>query len=283
MPEAEKKGIEFNLKERLTRQQALIKSDAVKLHAILSNLINNAIKYTHSGSVRFGCILKTEQEPILEFYVRDTGIGIAKNRQEAIFDRFVQADIEDKEVYEGSGLGLSISKAYLDLLGGKIWVESEKGKGSTFYFAIPYIVDIKMTDNVSVASKQLIFDRKPSKKLKILIVEDEPFADTYISIIINDISREILHAKTGEEAIDLCRLNPDINLILMDVRMKEMDGYEATREIRKFNNEVIIIAQTAYALVGDREKAIEAGCDDYVSKPIKKDELLEKIGKLLSM
>ncbi len=283
MPEAEKKGLQFILKERLTVQQAVIKSDEVKLHAVLSNLINNAIKYTHSGSIRFGCILKTGQEPILEFYVKDTGIGVPKARQKAIFDRFVQADIEDREVYEGSGLGLSISKAYLDLLGGKIWVESEKGKGSSFYFTIPYLVDTKRTGKLAVTSKQVIVEDKPSKKLKILIVEDEPFADTYISIIIKDISKEILHAVNGEEAIGLCRLHPDINLILMDVKMKEMDGYTATREIRKFNQEVMIIAQTAFALAGDREKAIEAGCDDYVSKPIKKEELLEKIEKLLSM
>lgn len=143
MPDAEIKGIEFKLENRLAPQQSLIKSDAIKLHAVLSNLINNAIKFTRSGSVRFGCILKTEQVPILEFYVKDTGIGVPKARQKAIFDRFVQADIEDKEVYEGSGLGLSISKAYLDLLGGKIWLESDPdsasgGKGSVFYFTIPY-------------------------------------------------------------------------------------------------------------------------------------------------
>ncbi|MCD4681054.1 MAG: response regulator, partial [Bacteroidales bacterium] len=224
----------------------------------------------------------TDTEPVeVEFFVKDTGLGIPKNRQQAIFDRFVQADIEDKAAYEGSGLGLSISKAYVEMLGGEIWVESEEGIGSQFFFTIPYdigkkdVAESKLTKSEAITEQQL-------KKLKILIAEDDKSADIHLSILTKKISKEILHTKTGTETVDVCRNNPDIDLVLMDIRMPEMDGYEATRKIREFNKDIVIIAQTAYALAGNREEAIEAGCNDYVSKPIKQEVLMAKIVKWLS-
>jgi len=274
-PEAEKKGIQLSYKNTLPEHEAIIKTDSVKIYAILSNLIKNAIKYSDEGTIEFGY---KKKEKNLEFFVKDTGIGIPKDRQQAIFDRFVQADIEDIRAYEGSGLGLSISKAYVKMLGGKIWVESREGKGSQFYFTIPY--------NTKREEKTITINKTSMKKnenqiigLKVLIAEDIESADMYLTLILKNFSKEILHAKTGTKAIDICRNNPDIDLILMDIKMPKMNGYEATRKIREFNKDVIIIAQTAYALAGDREKSIVAGCDDYISKPINKEMLLEKIEK----
>ena len=278
IPEVEKKGIQLFFKNTLPTQEAIIKTDREKIYAILTNLIKNAIKYSNDGTIEFGYEKKGKY---LEFFVIDTGIGIPKDRQQAIFDRFVQAYVEDKRAFEGVGLGLSISKAYVEMLGGKIWVESKEGKGSQFYFTIPYNYNTKeiSTTKNEVSETKLM---SQLKNLTILIVEDNETADTYISIIVKNISKRVLHAKTGTEAVVLCRKNPDIDLILMDIRMPEMNGYEATRQIREFNKDVVIIAQTAYALSGDRKKALESGCDDYISKPIYKDKLIELIGKYLN-
>jgi CheY-like chemotaxis protein len=209
--------------------------------------------------------------------VKDTGIGIPKDRQEAIFERFVQADIADKMAYQGAGLGLSITKAYIEMLGGKIWVESEVGVGSTFYFTLPY----KAEPVKEVVEQEFAVSDKTDLvgKLKILIAEDDDVSEMLLDKTVKMFGKEILKAGTGVEAVEACKNNPDIDLVLMDIRMPEMGGYEAIRRIREFNNDVVIIAQTAYGLSGDREKAIEAGCNDYVAKPIKKDELIGLIQK----
>ncbi|MFA5816628.1 MAG: ATP-binding protein [Bacteroidales bacterium] len=279
-PEVEGKGMQISFKNSLPSKEAIIKTDREKIYAILTNLIKNAIKYSDKGTIEFGYNLKVNSEPVeLEFFVKDTGIGIAKDRQEAIFERFVQADITDKQALQGAGLGLSITKAYVEMLSGKLWVESEKGKGSVFYFTIP--------DNAETQAKSVITNvvsadgimNHQIKNLKILIAEDDETSDLLITRTLKKISHEVLHVKTGVETIEACRNNPDIDLVMMDIQMPEMDGYEATRQIRQFNKDVIIIAQTAYALTGEREKALEAGCNDYISKPILKDELLALIQK----
>ncbi|MBC8319339.1 MAG: PAS domain S-box protein [Bacteroidetes bacterium] len=276
--EVEKKGMQFTYKTALPDKDVNINTDRDRFYAILSNLIKNAIKYSHKGSIDFGYEKKGEY---IEFYVNDTGIGIPENRQKAVFERFVQADIEDVHVFEGSGLGLSICKAYVELLDGQIWLESVEGKGSKFYFTIPCSTDKKDVTTIDDEIVSVPEMAASSKKLSILIAEDEEIADAYLSIILKDVSRKILHAKTGLDTITIVRDNPTINLILMDIKMPIVSGYEATRQIRKFNKNVVIIAQTAYALEGDREKAIEAGCNDYISKPIDKDELMEMIGRLV--
>lgn len=286
-PEVEKKGMEIYLKNSLPANDSIIKTDLEKFYSILTNLIKNATKYSHKGIIEFGYkIMDINNCEHLQFYVKDTGIGIQKDRLQAIFERFVQADIEDKAVYEGSGLGLAISKAFVEMLGGKIWVESEEGVGSTFYFTLPYSTDEKKRIESDPDSHWGYRNRKQehlldpqNQKLKILIAEDEEYADMHLSILLKNIGKEILHAKTGIEAIEIFQKNPDIDLILMDIKMPKMSGYEATRQIREFNREVTIIAQTAYALEGDREKAIEAGCDDYLTKPIISDALLSLIQK----
>ena len=282
--DAEKKNLDFTLKNGLPDKESIIKTDNEKFIGILSNLVKNAIKYTDQGSIEFGYHLKMHSTHDglydLEFYIKDTGIGIPKDRQEAIFERFIQADIQDKMARQGAGLGLAISRAYVEMLGGEIWVESEPNCGSTFYFSIPY--NTKTKENL--VKSNLSPDREDKIQLKIfkvLIVEDDETSETLLKEMIRKISKEILTAKNGLDAINLSRQNPDIDLILMDIQMPGLNGYEATRQIRQFNNDVVIIAQTAFGLSGDREKSIEAGCNDYISKPINREKLTEIIFKHL--
>ena len=249
--------------------QSIIKTDNEKLYAILTNLVNNAIKFTQSGFIEFGYVKK---EGLLEFFVKDSGIGVSQSQKEIIFERFRQGGKLRTDNFEGTGLGLSISKAYVEMLGGKIWVESEEGQGSIFYFTVPYITEKqiqRITPNIIPAKEE----SGQNRRLKILIAEDDESSDFLITSILNKKSHELLHATTGKETIVLCRKNPNLDLVLMDIRMPDMSGLEATKQIRQVNKNVIIIAQTAYALTGDRENAISAGCNDYISKPINRDEL----------
>ncbi|OGS69878.1 MAG: hybrid sensor histidine kinase/response regulator [Flavobacteria bacterium RIFCSPLOWO2_12_FULL_35_11] len=268
--EADKKAIHISFKNLLPTKDVIIKTDREKLYAILTNLVKNAIKFTNFGSIEFGCEKKGK---FLEFFVKDTGVGIRKEQIGLIFERFRQGSESLSRNYEGAGLGLSISKAYVELLGGKIWVESEaenlsEGKigSSAFYFTIPYksIKKVKIDINTVISEFE---DKNQSNQRKILIAEDDEITEKLIVIKIQKYSREVLIARNGVEAVQICRNNPDIDLILMDIKMPELNGYEATKQIRQFNKDVIICAQTAYALTGDREKALEAGCNDYISKP----------------
>lgn len=292
-PEAEAKGIMLSFRNTLTAHAAAIQTDREKVYAILTNLVKNAIKYSKKGAIELGYVLTdTTNKPVerigselgeqsispeLRFYVRDTGIGIPKDRQQAIFERFIQADIEDRMAYQGAGLGLAITKAYVEMLGGKVWLESAEGAGSTFYFTLPYKTrSMKNPAEISGLSSK---PYNEIRKLKILIAKDEEISQMLIDNYIKNFGKEIFKARTGLEAIEICHSNPDIDLILMDIRMPYMDGYEATRQIRAFNKDVIIIAQTAYGLTGDREKAIKSGCNDYISKPIKRNALQALIQK----
>ncbi len=276
-PEALSKGLLFFYDNSLSSEQSVIKSDKEKVYAILANLVKNAIKYTDKGSIEFGYKLVTINESaFLEFYVKDTGIGIPSDRHQAIFERFIQSDIADKRAFQGAGLGLSIAKAYIEMLGGKIWVDSEEGKGTLFYFTLPYNArPYEKTYVPSVALPHGVTDQ--IKDMKILIVEDDTISEMLLSIALNKNNNEILKVWSGIQAIEVCRERTDINLVLMDMQMPQMDGYETTRQIRKFNKDVIIIAQTAFALEGDKQKAIEAGCNDYIAKPINTSKLEQLI------
>jgi PAS domain S-box-containing protein len=278
-PEAAKKGTHLIFKNDASEQDFIIKTDLQKFNSIVTNLIKNAIKFTNQGFIELGYNIKKENGSAeLDFYVKDSGIGIPKDRQNAIFERFVQADIEDKKAHQGSGLGLAISKAYAEMLGGKVWVESEEGKGSTFYFTIECKTESE-SKSITKDDGQLLNEDNISEKLNILVIEDDKTSQDLISIIVDKLAKKIMNVSSGLEAIEVCRKNPDIDLILMDIQLPDLNGYEATRQIREFNKDVVILAQTAYALAGDKEKAINIGCNDYISKPINKTELLSLIQK----
>ena len=284
IPEAETKNIKLICKPGLPKEEAFLNTDSEKFYAILINLVKNALKYTETGFVEFGYnrVVETQNVASLQFYVKDTGIGIPKDRHEAIFERFVQADIVDKMARQGAGLGLSISKAYVEMLGGKIGLESEeenlatgKSGGSTFYFTLPFhTIESENMKRIEILDHE---NEAQNNNLKILIAEDDVSSNQLISIYVQKFGKEIINVQSGTEAVEACRNNPDIDLILMDIQMPELSGYDATRQIRQFNTEVIIIALTAYALAGDREKAIEAGCTDYLSKPVKMANLMDMI------
>lgn len=271
------------LSNSLSSNEAMIRTDKEKVDAVLTNLIKNAIKFTRAGTIEFGYERKGNW---LEFFVKDTGVGISPEQKEIIFERFRQGSESLARNYEGAGLGLSISKSFVEMLGGKIWVESSTDKsqdrtGSTFYFTIPYISELV---EKSFSERTFLMKEEESKfkKIKVLIAEDDEASFILMSKVLGTISNGILRVKTGVKAVEACRTNTEIDLVMMDIKMPEMDGYEATRQIRQFNKEVVIIAQTAYAQTGDKEKALNAGCDDYISKPIKKDELLAVINKYFS-
>ena len=273
--ETEKKGIQLSFKNSILIKDFIIKTDSEKLFAILTNLVKNAIKFTYEGTIEFGCVKKGK---FLEFYVKDSGVGIRQEQKKLIFERFRQGSESLSRNYEGAGLGLSISKAYVELLGGKIWVESEEDIGSTFYFTIPFFSE---QNEMQIVDKGVVEleEKNQNKGLKILITEDDETTEKLIAIQIKKYSKEVLIARNGLDAVQICRNNPDLDLILMDIKMPVMNGYEATKQIREFNKKVIIVAQTAYALLGDNEKSIETGFNDFIFKPFKNvtfADLMEK-------
>ncbi|MDD4192667.1 MAG: PAS domain S-box protein [Mangrovibacterium sp.] len=272
--QTDEKGLQLNILEQITGPEAFIRADRTKLDSILTNLIKNAIKFTKEGSIELGNYIKRD---MLVFYVKDTGSGISPNRKEAIFERFVQADQNRNRAYEGAGLGLSITKAYVNALGGKISVQSEPGKGSTFTFSIPYQPVAEQRKPAGPLTG--ISEMRPSGKITILIAEDDEASYQLLRIILEKEGISSLHTMNGADTVKAVQENPAIAMILMDIQMPDVDGLEATRQIRMFNKTIPIIAQTAYALSDDDKKAIEAGCNDYIAKPIKRRDLLALIKK----
>ncbi len=251
-----------------------IYSDEAKLHQILTNLMNNAVKFTNSGNIDFGYEIKDD---IIQLYVKDTGMGIPQELFEKIFERFIQAEHADTRNFEGAGLGLAICTGLVELLGGKIWVESEINKGTTFFFTLPYI-------SASLPTKtDEVFLNNPVKlkKGKILIAEDDWMSYQYLSRILLLAGITVIHAENGEEAVECVRNIPDIDLILMDIRMPIMDGIEATKQIKKLRPELPIIAQTAYAFSDEKSKILSVGCDEYLAKPLDSDRLKAIINQYL--
>ncbi len=268
------KELQIRLINDVPKELDYIQTDINKLESILSNLIKNAIKFTPFGSIEIGCSVKDSK---VKFYVKDTGVGIHKENMEALFNRFVQVDDHMTKVYDGSGLGLAISKAYCTMLGGDISVKSTKGEGSKFTFTINHVmVESEDKDQQNVSSNETLF-----RDNKVLIAEDDFSNFEYLKTLLTKRNNEVLWAKNGTEAIKIYKENKNLDLILMDLRMPDLDGFVATKEIKKINKKVPIIAQTAYALAGDREKALRAGCDDYIAKPIKKDDLFKVLNRHL--
>lgn len=257
----------------------ILKTDRLRLKQILLNILNNAIKFTPSGSIEMGYFTEEVNKRII-FYVRDTGIGIPFVKLEKIFERFTKvADVKTKH-YRGTGLGLSIALRFANLLDGDIRVESEENKGSIFYVSLPYI-----EENLSVTTNtQEIADNTTSllKGKTILVVEDVEWNSTYLKILLNMLeAKKVLLAKDGAEAVSICKQHSEIDLVLMDIQMPEMNGYIATQRIREFNPDLPIIAQTAYVMPDEKDKCFEVGCNGFISKPIRKDELIRVILEVL--
>jgi len=273
------KNVVLELKNKLSEADTLINTDETKLQQILSNLVDNALKFTDSGLVEFGCSKTADN--FIEFYIKDSGIGIEKDSQQIIFDRFRRIELPSNESRGGTGLGLAICKSYVEFLGGKIWLESEVGKGSTFYFTIP-------SDNVGnpIAVSVPTMIKKSTvgfENKQILVAEDDDVNFLYLQEILSKTAAIFIRAKNGKQAVDLINSNPDIDLVLMDIKMPLMSGLEATVEIRKVNKTVPIIAQTAYAFEEEKQHALKLGCNDYISKPIKRDMLISLIEKYFAM
>lgn len=277
-PMMEQNKINFLLDENNGQPVSKFLTDSNKLNSILTNLIKNAFKFTPEGTVKLGY---TRGKDSLTFYVTDTGIGIPKERQKDVFERFVQADIANSKVFEGSGLGLAITKSYTEMLGGTISLESEPGKGTTFFVQFP----LKVQEQPTIQNKEKTNINKEKimkKTLKILIAEDDPVSVQLLRIYLRNTATEFIETSNGPDSVEAAKENPDIDLILMDIRMPQMDGLTATRKIRKFNPDVKIVAQTAFALPEDHEKALDAGCDDFITKPISREKLFEIIEALFN-
>jgi PAS domain S-box-containing protein len=274
-PEARKKKLELMLETNIPQEQCTLLLDSHKTESVLTNLLKNAIKFTAQGQIVLGCNINGKH---LSFYVRDTGRGIAADKLSSIFDRFVQAESSYSRAYEGSGLGLSISKAYVELMGGTVSVDSEPGKGSHFMITIPMEKDCMQVAKVVPNSKDKV-DGLYNAEFVLLIAEDDDISFLLMKRLFKNYNVRLLRAINGQEAVEISQANPEISLVLMDIKMPVMDGHTATREIHKIRPGLPVIALTAYALKEDREKALDSGCIDYLSKPVSRQLLLQKLAK----
>ncbi len=273
----EKTGIELILNISDPSNDLFILTDHNRFRQIFSNLLSNAIKFTKKGRVEFGYNI---EDNFINFYVQDTGLGIPKDKHQVIFDRFRQVDFNYNKNKGGTGLGLAITKNLVKLLGGQIKVESKKDEGSLFTFSLPFIkADPKREKPPNKLAAMTSYNWKDKV---ILIVEDNELNSKLLERIIEPSGARVLIARDGRPAIEACRSNNDIDIVLMDIQMPEMDGYEATKKIKAIRPDVPVIAQTAYAMAEEREKIIEAGCNDYLSKPIRQRDLFQILSKYLN-
>lgn len=256
-----------------------IESDQYKIQQILINLVKNSLKFTSEGEVRFGVTeTKDKESRYLSFFVKDTGIGIPAGKEDFIFQDFTQIDHNLTRQYGGVGIGLSVAKKLVELLGGTISVDSEEGKGSLFSFSIPLIQPGENHDGSSSAVETPL--NMVDKTKTILVAEDEQSAYLLIEAYLKGLGYKLIRALNGEEAVNICKEN-GVDLVLMDINMPVLDGYEATGIIKKVRPGLPVVAQTAYAMAGDREKALRAGCDDHIEKPVRRQALLQVINKHL--
>jgi PAS domain S-box-containing protein len=277
-PQAVEKGMELILRDPVPPKAGNIRADYVKLDSVLTNLIKNAIKFTHRGKIEVGCRLKGH---FLEYYVRDTGIGVSPGKQKTLFKRFEQADTQDSKSFQGSGLGLAIAKAYVELMGGEIRVESREGHGSTFSFTIPFQ---KAEAPMGIRGGNEIAEVKEFPRLagkKILVAEDDPFSLEMITYLLSKTGATLITARDGRETVDVFD-HDSFDLVLLDIRLPGMNGYEILHEIRLRNQKVPVVAQSAYALSADIKRFKDEGFNDYVTKPVAREKLYGILDKYLS-
>ena len=275
-PMLAQKDVDLFMIKGFSDKESVIISDGTKLQQILNNLIGNAYKFTSQGYIEFGYYLKGK---FIEFYVKDTGMGIMPEFQDKIFERFSQEKSGWEQKQSGTGLGLSISKAYAELMGGKIWLKSKHGAGTTFYFTIPF----KPTSATQTLEQQHDESKRELDMANktILIAEDNAMNYMLLEEFLMTTKAKLIHAENGQEAVEFCKKVSKIDIILMDIKMPVMDGYEAIKQIKHFKPDIPIIAQSAFAMLEDEKKAIDTGADDYISKPIKGSLLFSKMKALL--
>jgi len=266
----EREGLIIRYVNELTDEQSNFSLDFFRLRQIFINIVNNSLKFTKKGHVRFGCRL--HDTGTLLFYVEDTGIGIAPENYSIVFERFRQAnDARFTKEYSGTGLGLSIVKGLIELMQGKIWFESEFGYGTTFYFTLPY----KPIKSIVVSISQPQFKEFNWKGKHILIVEDDTYNGELIKEYLLPTQINLTLITNGLDAIIAYQENKNFNIVLMDIQLPDIDGYEATQQILKLDPNAIVIAQTAYAAQTDKKRALDSGCKDYISKPLNRQKLLK--------
>ena len=276
-PQFEKiKEIKFNILKCDTEENIILFSDINRIKQILTNLINNAIKFTHKGFIELS--YKTTNNKI-KIFVKDTGIGLSEEQKEYIFSRFRQADEKISRVYGGTGLGLTISKNLAELLDGNIYVESELDKGSSFILELPFDenIDIDQIEKEESEYNNII----DINQKKILIVEDDMSSALFLKELLENSGIEVIHCNRGTDALKIFEKQKDIDLILLDIQLPDIDGYDITQQIRKTNKKIPIIAQTAFAMLNEREQILNSGFNDYLSKPIKKDVLFKLLEQYL--
>jgi len=276
LPLATEKGLSLSLHKDMAGTRCHIQGDPLKIRQVLENLLTNALKFTETGQVQFGYHL-IEKE--LHFFVEDTGIGIKAEHQEEVFNRFWQVEKGLARKYGGTGLGLAISKAYVAKMGGNIQVGSVPGKGTRFGFNLPYLPLGKPVE----LQPQGVTPVSGFSEKKVLVVEDEADNFEFLNIILMKLGFNILHSWNGEEALKMFVEHTDIHLVMMDFKLPDIPGEEITRRIVAMNRNVPVIATTAYAMSGDRENALKAGCVDYLAKPIRVEEMKKIVERHLQL
>ncbi|WP_462282057.1 PAS domain S-box protein [Salinivirga cyanobacteriivorans] len=275
-PEAQKQNISLKVKNSLANSQSVVYVDKTKVTQIFTNLLSNALKFTHEGFIELGYNVKNDSEPAeMEFYVKDSGIGMTPNQQKIIFERFQQAHKSINKLYGGTGLGLSISKGFAEMMGGKIWVESKPNEGSTFYFTLPF-----KTANKKDKVKPQALQNKTAGT--ILVAEDEELNFVLIQEYLTSLNVSLIHAKDGQETVDICKENPDINLVLMDIKMPKITGDEAAKIIKQFKPGLPIVAQSAYVQEHDIKRFSNI-FDAYLAKPITEEVLKQTVNKFITI
>ena len=274
--------IDLRMNVQKSQEDIVFYTDGERLKQVMANLLNNAVKFTNEGFIEFG--YRVSDNSKLSFFVKDSGIGIPKEMRNRIFERFVQVDEHLTNNNGGAGLGLAICKNIINLLGGSLWVESSVGKGSDFYFELPLREVPQQVQKHGISS--IIDSKKKFHLLEgkvILIAEDDEINFLLIKEILAKTGAKILHAKDGIEAVNYAETQGGIDIILMDIKMPGVNGLKASQYISTIRPGIPIIAQTAYAMEGDRVKCINAGCCDYITKPIESEKLLKLIDQYVSM
>ncbi len=267
----------LNIKTQIPEGLVYVTCDKERISQILYNLLDNAVKFTDEGMITFGFSLDKE---MIHFFVADTGIGVKDEYKESLFDRFYKVEDDRDVLYRGVGIGLYLSKKIVELLNGKIWFESEFGKGSVFHFVVPGSgIRVKEKEHVKlIREEKKRFDRNT-----ILLVEDDLASMELLNQILKNTDLNILKATTGSKAVNIINSSSNIDLVLLDIRLPDINGFDLLIKIKSAFPNVAVIAQTAFAMAGDKKKCLEAGFDDYISKPVMREELFAKIEKLLNV